>query len=167
MALCTAGQIVDHEPMPGAVPTRWTRPQQVLAAVYGVWSAVFTLLVALAAHASSQAYVAGVIGAATSALRTATGATRTTELMRSARGILLDLTGQPTVTKTAAPWTDRVDVITAAPTTQTTPAAMLIRPDGHIAWTSTNDASTCGLRHALHRWFGSPARTTCLTDGQQ
>ncbi|MGH3098380.1 MAG: FAD-dependent oxidoreductase [Streptosporangiales bacterium] len=91
-------------------------------------------------------------------LHTTTGATRTTELMRSARGVLLDLTGQPTLTKAAAPWSDRVDVITAIPTAQTAPAAMLLRPDGYIAWTSTSDSTTAGLTHALHRWFGSPAR---------
>lgn len=80
-------------------------------------------------------------------LRTTTGATRTTELMRSARGILLDFTGQPTLTKTAAPWADRVDVVTAETTVQNAPSAVLVRPDGYVAWTATSDATTDGLTH--------------------
>jgi hypothetical protein len=35
------------------------------------------------------------------------------------------------------------------------PAAVLVRPDGHVAWVGTGDAA--GLRDALARWFGPPA----------
>lgn len=34
------------------------------------------------------------------------------------------------------------------------PAAILIRPDGHIAWAGQGDS--IGLPEALERWFGPP-----------
>ncbi|WP_404800670.1 aromatic-ring hydroxylase C-terminal domain-containing protein [Arthrobacter vasquezii] len=33
------------------------------------------------------------------------------------------------------------------------PTAVLIRPDGHVAW--TGDGTPAGLKNALARWFGS------------
>ena len=34
------------------------------------------------------------------------------------------------------------------------PAAVLIRPDGYVAW--VGDGTDTGLRHALTTWFGTP-----------
>jgi hypothetical protein len=34
------------------------------------------------------------------------------------------------------------------------PAAVLIRPDGYVAW--VGDGTDTGLRDALTTWFGSP-----------
>jgi hypothetical protein len=39
--------------------------------------------------------------------------------------------------------------------TVTAPAAVLIRPDGHVAWVGT--LGDPGLHPALTRWFGPPA----------
>jgi 3-(3-hydroxy-phenyl)propionate hydroxylase len=36
----------------------------------------------------------------------------------------------------------------------TAPAAVLIRPDGYVAW--VGDGAQTGLRDALTTWFGSP-----------
>jgi hypothetical protein len=36
----------------------------------------------------------------------------------------------------------------------TAPTAVLIRPDGHVAW--AGDGTDTGLRGALVTWFGSP-----------
>ena len=35
------------------------------------------------------------------------------------------------------------------------PAAVLIRPDGHVAW--VGDGTAAGLEEALARWFGAPS----------
>jgi 3-(3-hydroxy-phenyl)propionate hydroxylase len=35
------------------------------------------------------------------------------------------------------------------------PAAVLIRPDGHVAWVGEHD--DVGLTDALTTWFGAPA----------
>lgn len=65
----------------------------------------------------------------------------------------------------SSPWADRVQMIDAAydgtwelPVlgAVTPPAAVLIRPDGHVAW--VGDGSTRGLRDALTTWFGPANR---------
>ena len=35
------------------------------------------------------------------------------------------------------------------------PSAVLVRPDGHVAWVGTS--TTEGLTEALNAWFGPPA----------
>jgi len=96
-------------------------------------------------------------------LRLDGGATRVAELVRPARGVLLDLTGAPTShsapAKAAEPWQDRVSVVAGRPVAQPPPAdAMLIRPDGYVAWAAGPDADdpARGLPEALRTWFGTP-----------
>jgi hypothetical protein len=73
------------------------------------------------------------------------GPVRLAELRRTGRPLLLDLAG---VGAAAAGWRDRVDVVSATCPDQ---PALLIRPDGFVAWAGTSSA---GLSDALTRWFG-------------
>ncbi|MFG1963327.1 FAD-dependent monooxygenase [Nonomuraea sp. NPDC049028] len=69
-----------------------------------------------------------------------------TTLMREGRPLLLDLVGS--VRKEV--WDGRIDVVTA--TCAAPPAdALLIRPDGYVAWAGTPDDS---LDEAVRTWFG-------------
>ena len=92
------------------------------------------------------------------------GAARVAELVRPARGVLLDLTGSgdaanAALAGAAAPWQDRVSVVAGRPVAEPPPAAaMLIRPDGYVAWAAgpeTGDPAG-GLPEALRMWFGTP-----------
>ncbi len=83
-------------------------------------------------------------------LLTADGDTRVAEVLRSGRPLLLDFDGRHG--KVAAGWEDRVDVL-AATTPAPPAAAVLVRPDSHVAWAG-EDADA--LDAALHRWFGEP-----------
>ncbi|SEF16893.1 rifampin monooxygenase [Jiangella alba] len=71
------------------------------------------------------------------------------ELMRGGRGLLLDRTGRLSV----AGWTDRVDQV-ADPAAELDAPAVLLRPDGHVAWIGDDQA---GLAAGLPRWFGAAA----------
>jgi 2-polyprenyl-6-methoxyphenol hydroxylase-like FAD-dependent oxidoreductase len=97
-------------------------------------------------------------------LVTADGPLRVFTLLRDARPVLLNLDepGGPEIT----PWTDRVRLIDAEydgpwelPVigAVTAPAAVLIRPDGYVAW--VGDRTRAGLDDALTTWFGPPSTT--------
>jgi 2-polyprenyl-6-methoxyphenol hydroxylase-like FAD-dependent oxidoreductase len=82
---------------------------------------------------------------------------RVTELLHEARPVLLDLDG--TVGDAARGWADRVDIVST--TVEDRPAAaLLIRPDGYVAWAADafGAAEEEGLRAALRRWFGPGSR---------
>jgi oxygenase len=83
---------------------------------------------------------------------------RTTELLRTGRGLLLSLDGDgaPALRASAAPWSDRVAFVADRPAADgPLPAgqALLVRPDGYVAWAGFGPA---GLVDALTRWFGTP-----------
>ena len=79
---------------------------------------------------------------------------RIAELLRDARPILLDLSGG-SVAAAAQGWAHRVDIVSAA-ITRPPAAAMLIRPDGYIAWAADTfgPSQEAALRTGLRRWFG-------------
>jgi 2-polyprenyl-6-methoxyphenol hydroxylase-like FAD-dependent oxidoreductase len=88
------------------------------------------------------------------------GSVRISELMRTARPVLLDLSG--TAAPQARAWSDRVDIVIA--TADHAPAAaLLIRPDGYVAW-ATVDSDADGLHRALTRWFGPARKLAEVTD---
>ncbi|MEV3853808.1 FAD-dependent monooxygenase [Streptomyces sp. NPDC050095] len=85
--------------------------------------------------------------------------TSSAALLRQGRGVLLDLEDNPWLRRRAAPWRDRVDVVTAAPSHPVPygSAAVLLRPDGYVAWAAPG--SHDDLPTALARWFGPQHRT--------
>ena len=94
-------------------------------------------------------------------LVTVDGPQRVFALLHEARPLLLDLGGPGNVDIT--PWKDRVQHIDAEYTGSwdlpvlgavTGPTAVLIRPDGHVAW--VDDGTQAGLTEALTTWFGPP-----------
>ena len=91
------------------------------------------------------------------AAATTVAATTVIELLRPARGVLLDLTAAGTFAAAGHGWEDRVDILTAQSPDPPAPA-LLIRPDGYVAWAAAPDAPQAGgLRRALTTWFGAPA----------
>jgi 2-polyprenyl-6-methoxyphenol hydroxylase-like FAD-dependent oxidoreductase len=84
------------------------------------------------------------------------GATSVAELLQSGHGVLLDLTPDGGFARAGHGWQDRIDLRTARCPSPPA-AALLIRPDGYVAWaaaTDTQDTST--LHDALVTWFGTP-----------
>jgi hypothetical protein len=95
-------------------------------------------------------------------LVTASGTVRVFTLLRDARPVLLNL-GEPGGFD-ITPWANRVQLINATYAglwelpvlgAVPAPAAVLIRPDGYVAW--AGDLSHAGLPDALTTWFGPPA----------
>ncbi|WP_319445837.1 MULTISPECIES: FAD-dependent monooxygenase [unclassified Mycobacterium] len=80
---------------------------------------------------------------------------RVAEILHDARPILLDLR-DGAAASVAAGWADRVDVVIAA-ISGSPLAAVLLRPDGYVAWASEgfDAADQSNLAAALERWFGA------------
>jgi 3-(3-hydroxy-phenyl)propionate hydroxylase len=97
-------------------------------------------------------------------LVTPNGALRVFVLLHEARPVLLNLAEPGGFDIT--PWADRVQRVDAqyidtwelpALGTVSAPTAVLIRPDGYVAW--VGDRTQRGLADALTTWFGPPAAT--------
>jgi hypothetical protein len=95
-------------------------------------------------------------------LTTADGPLRVFTLLHDARPVLLNL-GEPGGFD-ISPWADRVQLVEAeyvgawelpAIGAVAAPTAVLIRPDGYVAW--VGDTTQVGLTDALATWFGLPA----------
>lgn len=95
-------------------------------------------------------------------LVTTKGPLRAFALLHDARPVLLNF-GEPGAFDITR-WADRVQSIDAkydgawelpALGPVTAPPAVLIRPDGYVAW--VGDGTQTGLTDALTRWFGAPA----------
>ncbi|HEX3914000.1 MAG TPA: FAD-dependent monooxygenase [Steroidobacteraceae bacterium] len=95
-------------------------------------------------------------------LVTAGGATRMFALLHQARPLLLNFGDLGALA--IAPWADRVRSIDAkypgvwelpALGTVVAPAAVLIRPDGYVAW--AGECNDPALAEALTTWFGAPS----------
>jgi 2-polyprenyl-6-methoxyphenol hydroxylase-like FAD-dependent oxidoreductase len=95
-------------------------------------------------------------------LVTSGGPLRVFSLLHDARPVLLNL-GEPGGLDITS-WADRVKVVDAeyagtwelpALGAVTAPTAVLIRPDGYVAW--VGDLTRLGLADALATWFGPPA----------
>lgn len=107
-------------------------------------------------------------------LVTSEGTARTYALLHDARALLVDLAGTGAA-REAAPWSARLTVRESRYEGRwalpgigevSAPSAVLIRPDGYVAWASSSDAtggregsewasrSVLGLREALTRWLG-------------
>ncbi|MFF0969299.1 FAD-dependent monooxygenase [Streptomyces sp. NPDC003703] len=99
------------------------------------------------------------------------GGSRLGDRLHEGRGLLLDLTGDPSLRALADAYADRVTVVTAPRAARPELAALLVRPDGFVAWAADTDTGTGTaiasgpeapnggepLLPALERWFGKPA----------
>ncbi|EOD69873.1 FAD-dependent monooxygenase [Amycolatopsis vancoresmycina] len=77
--------------------------------------------------------------------------TRLATLLHAGRPVLLDLTPSGSF----AAWSAGVPVVAASSPSTSDIDAVLLRPDGHVAWVGTPGAGDAGLAEAVHRWVGN------------
>jgi 3-(3-hydroxy-phenyl)propionate hydroxylase len=94
-------------------------------------------------------------------LRTGEDVVRVYALLHTARPVLVNF--GPSGSVALGPWADRVQLVDASydgpwelPVVGLVdaPVAVLVRPDGHVAW--VGDGTAAGLEEALTTWFGVP-----------
>jgi 3-(3-hydroxy-phenyl)propionate hydroxylase len=95
---------------------------------------------------------------------TTSGPRRVFHFLHRAQPVLLNFSAP--LADAIAPWSSRVQYVEATYGGKwelpvlgavVAPAAVLIRPDGHVAW--VGNGTSRGLTEALTKWFGAPAPT--------
>ncbi|HEY8980990.1 MAG TPA: FAD-dependent monooxygenase [Streptomyces sp.] len=77
--------------------------------------------------------------------------------LHGGRGVLFDLSGGRAQLPDVSGWKDRLDKVTAEPSHELGAAALLVRPDGYVAWADGLGEDVEGLSHAVRTWFGEPS----------
>lgn len=76
--------------------------------------------------------------------------------LREGKGVLLDFECSASLDALAGGWRDRVRYVASDAKARLGLRALLIRPDGCVAWASDITPDETELAHALTRWFGNP-----------
>lgn len=82
--------------------------------------------------------------------------TRLGELLRSGRGFLLDFDGHAPLQALASRSRNRITYVAGNAGERLGLSALLVRPDGFVAWATDADPDLEGVAKAAARWFGEP-----------
>jgi hypothetical protein len=86
---------------------------------------------------------------------------RVAELARDGRPLLIDLTEGGVVAASLTAVADRLTVAVGRAVGDVSATALLVRPDGYVAWASSDGVpATEDLRDVLARWFGIKAASS-------
>jgi 2-polyprenyl-6-methoxyphenol hydroxylase-like FAD-dependent oxidoreductase len=81
---------------------------------------------------------------------------RLAALLRHGRGLLLDFDARPGLRALAGRWSGRIDYVASDARERLGLSALLLRPDGVVAWAAGTAADDEQVIEAASRWFGEP-----------
>ncbi|MGY4467250.1 hypothetical protein ACVWWK_002932 [Bradyrhizobium sp. LB9.1b] len=79
------------------------------------------------------------------------------ERLRTAKGLLLDFDARSPLQALASRWSGRIDYVADDARDRLGLSAVLVRPDGFVAWASDDAADEEEAAQAASRWFGESA----------
>lgn len=82
--------------------------------------------------------------------------TRLGDLMRDGRGVVLDFSVDRSLHGSAMGWESRLRYAAGAARNDLGSGAVLVRPDGIVAWAGDRDPDREAFERAVGHWFGSP-----------
>ena len=82
--------------------------------------------------------------------------TRLNVHLRAGRGLLLDFEARGSLRALAGRWGDRIGYVASDAKKRLGPSALLVRPDGVVAWAGDRAAADEAIAPAATRWFGNP-----------
>ncbi|MGW1641716.1 FAD-dependent monooxygenase [Streptomyces lavendulae] len=85
--------------------------------------------------------------------------TRLGDLMEGGGGVVLDFTADRRLHRSAAGWEGRIRYAAGPARNDLGSGAVLVRPDGVVAWAGDRDPDRAAFEQAATRWFGAPAAT--------
>jgi len=77
-------------------------------------------------------------------------------LMRQGTGLLLEFGSRSTLQQLAKAWSSRVKYVLDLPEERLGLKALLVRPDGVVAWACDEEFVDSNVEVAMTRWFGAP-----------
>ena len=84
---------------------------------------------------------------------------RLADALRDGAGVLVDFSASVPLRDLAAAWDGRIAYVGAGASDTCGLAALLVRPDGVVAWASDDLPDVAAAQRAATRWFGAPARS--------
>ncbi|WP_198087158.1 FAD-dependent monooxygenase [Variovorax sp. E3] len=81
---------------------------------------------------------------------------RLAHYLREGTGVLVDFDRCEPLRRAVAPWGDRIRYVAGGAKDPLGLAAMLVRPDGFVAWASDKTPAPGDIEPAATRWFGLP-----------
>ncbi|PBB23397.1 MULTISPECIES: FAD-dependent monooxygenase [unclassified Mesorhizobium] len=88
-------------------------------------------------------------------------ATRLGERLRNGQGLLLDFDSHPALQALASHWSGRIAYVAGDARERLGPSALLVRPDGFVAWAADGEPDLGEATQAASRWFGEAATGGC------
>ena len=82
--------------------------------------------------------------------------TRLGERLRNGAGLFLDFGADPGLRALASRWESQVDYLAIDAKDRLGFSAVLVRPDGFVAWASQGAPDIAAATQAASRWFGEP-----------
>jgi hypothetical protein len=82
-------------------------------------------------------------------------ASRLGPLLHDGKGLLLDFAASKELRTLSQKWNGRVKYVTALAKDSKDLTALLVRPDGFVAWAADSNPDLTSLEQMMHRWFGS------------
>ena len=82
--------------------------------------------------------------------------TRLNMHLRKGQGVLLDFDGDDSLKEIAARWGDSIRYVASSAKERLDLSALLIRPDGFVAWASDSSSKRSNAAAIAARWFGRP-----------
>jgi hypothetical protein len=82
--------------------------------------------------------------------------TRLSERLRTGQGLLLDFGARSSLQALASRCSGRINYVASDATDRLGLTAVLVRPDGVVAWASEEIADDAEASQAAARWFGEP-----------
>ncbi|MCK1739522.1 FAD-dependent monooxygenase [Bradyrhizobium sp. 139] len=82
--------------------------------------------------------------------------TRLSELLRTGKGLLLDFDAWSSLQALASRWSGRINYVASDAKDRLGLIALLVRPDGVVAWASEEAPDNEEASQAAARWFGEP-----------
>ena len=77
-------------------------------------------------------------------------------LLHDGTGLLLDFAANKELSTLSRKWAGRVKYVAARPKDSKDLTALLIRPDGFVAWATDSDPNLTTLEETMQRWSGNP-----------